>query len=80
VHDGEDAFGLLLRSRPLLTNTQRQLIADRLVHQGRCNRGIHATRQRAYHAATADLRSDALGRLGDERACSPRRVAVAYAV
>ena len=80
VHDREHALRLFLAQQAVVDEHARQLVADGAMNEGRGHRRIHASRQSADHSTVTDLRTDALCGLGDERACSPRRIAVADAV
>jgi hypothetical protein len=64
---------LVLPHEAVVDEDARELIADRLVHEQRGDRGVDAARERAEHARRPDLRSNALDLLLDHRGGRPRR-------
>ena len=53
-----DLLGLALAQQPVVDEDAGQLVADRLLHQGRCDGGVDAAGERAEDAVLADLLAD----------------------
>src|SRR5664280_276889 len=64
---------LVLPQHTIVDEDAGQLIANRAMHQFGCNRGIHAARQTANHAALTDRLANAGDGLFDETLRSPVR-------
>ena len=68
----DDLLRLVLAQQSVVDEDARELVADRLVHEQRRDRGVDAAGERAEHALRADLRADALDLLLDHRRRRPR--------
>ena len=66
-------LGLVLAQEPVVDEHTRELVADRLVHDQRRDRRVHAAGERAEDALGADLPADAVDLLLDDRRRRPRR-------
>ena len=62
-----------LPQQPVVDEDARELVADRLVHEQRRDRGVDAARERAEDALAADLRADPLDLLLDHGGGRPGR-------
>ena len=69
----DDLLGLVLAQEAVVDEDARELVADRLVHEERSDRGVDAARERAEHALRADRRADPRDLLLDDRGGRPRR-------
>ena len=72
--------GLVVTQQPVVDEDAGQAITDGAMNQHRRDGGIHAARQPAHDFAGADLLTNSLGRLLDERADRPVAGAAAFAV
>ena len=66
-----DLLALVLPQQPVVDEDADELVADRLVHERRGDRGVDAAGEAADHAAGADLLADARDLLGDDVAAVP---------
>jgi len=66
-------LGLTLAEQAVVDEHARQLVADRLVDEQRCNGRVDAARQCAQDALLADLRANALDLLLDHSSRRPHR-------
>ena len=69
----DDLLGLVLAQQAVVDEDARELVADRLVHEQRGDRGVDAARERAEDALGADRGADARDLLLDDRRGRPRR-------
>ena len=69
----DDLRRLVLAQQAVVDEDADELVADRLVHEQRRDRRVHAARERAEHALVADLRPDPLHLLLDHGRGRPGR-------
>ena len=69
---GLDLLALALAQQAVIDEDAGEVVADRLVHESRSDRRVHATRQAADDEAIADLGTDRLDLLVDDVGRRPR--------
>ena len=70
----DDLLALVLSHQPVVDEDARELVADRLVHEHRGDRGVDAAAQAADDLRVADLGADARDLLLDDRGRRPVQV------
>ena len=71
AHDVDDPVALATPEQPVVDEDAGQLVADRAMHERRCDRRVDPTAERADHLAVADLMAQRVDGHVDERGGLP---------